>query len=62
MANEKCVDAVEVKHGRWIEKIYNFGAFEFAVYHCSECGGPHALKFNYCPSCDACMRERKDND
>jgi rubrerythrin len=55
LQDAQTVYAVEVVHGRWIEKIYNFGAFEFAVYHCSECGKPHALKFNCCPSCGAKM-------
>ena len=48
------VDAVEVVHGRWIEKPYLFGTTRY----CSICGQnygmPHGV-FNYCPNCGAKM-------
>ena len=50
------VDAVEVVHGRWIEKEYvdePYGVFY--LFHCSECGVPNARERNYCPNCGAKM-------
>lgn len=58
------VDAVEVKHGRWIKGY---------PIHCSVCGGAAPTDYEdcnryeawltpYCPNCGADMRERKDND
>ena len=48
------VDAVEVVHGRWIEKPYLLGTTRY----CSICGQnygmPHGV-FNYCPNCGAKM-------
>lgn len=51
---DKCptVDAVEVVHGRWIEKPYLLGTTRY----CSVCGQnygmPHGV-YNYCPNCGA---------
>jgi rubrerythrin len=50
------VDAVEVVHGRWIEKEYvdePYGGYY--LFHCSECGIPNARERNYCPNCGAKM-------
>ena len=48
------VDAVEVVHGRWVEKPYLLGTTRY----CSICGQnygmPHGV-FNYCPNCGAKM-------
>ena len=63
------VDAVEVVHGRWREKILVGGFAEEWGYVCSECGctvsdrsnlgiGRYASKnqrLNYCPNCGAKM-------
>ena len=69
--NAPNVDAVEVVHGRWIERpLDNFRKYEVK---CSECGfigiGNYdqylePIDFNYCPNCGAKMDgagERKDN-
>ena len=52
--NAPTVDAVEVVHGRWIEKPYLLGTTRY----CSICGQnygmPHGV-FNYCPNCGAKM-------
>lgn len=67
--NAPTVDAVEVKHGRWREKILVGGFAEEWGYVCSECGctvsdrsnlgiGRYASKnqrLNYCPNCGAKM-------
>lgn len=59
--NLPTVDAVEVKHGRWID--------EYPYVRCSECNAEwlncrtdnEPKLFYYCPNCGADMRERKDN-
>ena len=51
---EKCgeiyVDAVEVKHGRWIDT-----PDEMTKYKCDnpKCGFPSFVPWNYCPNCGA---------
>ena len=60
------IDAVEVVHANWIEDGYYGNPFV-----CSHCGseGCYSGDFNnkqyyytnYCPSCGADMRERKDD-
>ena len=50
------VDAVPVKHGRWIEDpVDDWGC------RCSECGQLELYQSDYCPSCGAKM-DRKDGD
>ena len=55
------VDAVEVVHGRWVDR-YN-GMFAKPLYECSECKEMALYDplwkqhlTNYCPSCGADMR------
>ena len=50
------VDAVEVVHGRWIEKEYCEPFGGYYLFHCSECDAPNARERNYCPNCGADMR------
>ena len=53
---ENANDAVEVVHGRWIEKEYvdePYGGYY--LFHCSECGIPNERERNYCPNCGAIM-------
>lgn len=73
----KCatVDAVEVVHGRWRQKILVGGFAEEWGYVCSECGctvsdrsnlgiGRYASKnqrLNYCPNCGANMMDGDGN-
>ena len=56
------IDAVPVKHGKWIEiKIIDYYK---AVATCSVCGKRMALErkyMNYCPHCGATM-DRKDEE
>ena len=49
------VDAVEVKHGRWIPKTYDSEPYQFILQHCSECGTPCAVERNFCAYCGAKM-------
>ena len=64
--NAPTVDAVEVVHGRWVQKEFWTGG---GTWRCSECGRqimfmngtPTTENVHYCPNCGADMRERKDN-
>lgn len=58
----KTVDAVEVVHGRWIERQHDcVGGGWFTLFHCSECDTPSAKPRNFCSFCGAKMDgERKD--
>ena len=52
------VDAVEVKHGRWIEKYDKVSWFEDDVvrfFECSICGCISGYYSPYCPNCGAKM-------
>ncbi len=60
-------DAVEVRHGHWIEHIEKPSWLEDDVevyYDCSECGTSHwSIMPPYCPECGAKMDgERSEND
>ena len=52
---EPTVDAVPVKHGRWVWNDYG----GFGNYHCSECGQICICNgdYDYCPNCGARMVE-----
>ena len=61
------VDAVEVVHGRWIEK--KLDDFRMWELRCSECGWvgisnydayDEPYDFNYCPNCGAKMDGRRE--
>ena len=60
------VDAVEVVHGRWVEKPNPWGQDGSHSYDCSICGERTCVvghKLRYCPNCGAKMDgERKDNE
>lgn len=49
------IDAVPVKHGRWVWNDYG----GFGNYHCSECGNICICNgdYDYCPNCGARMDE-----
>ena len=52
------VDAVEVVHGRWIEKEHYFqNYYDYTDYKCSVCGltQDNLGGANYCPNCGAKM-------
>lgn len=51
------VDAVPVRHGRWIDKS---GGIEGAWNYCSVCGEQAIDLYDFCPNCGADMR--KDGD
>ena len=69
VVNSPTMDAVELKHGRWREKILVGGFAEEWGFVCSECGctvsdrsnlgiGRYASnnqRLNYCPNCGAKM-------
>ena len=62
--DEPTVDAVPVRHGKWIDEGQYADFFPHHAWRCSECG-EHVLEidvpwFNYCPHCGARMGEECD--
>ena len=59
------VDAVEVVHGRWIERYEKVSWQEDDVerfFECSICGCISGYYSPYCPNCGADMRERRTDE
>lgn len=55
------VDAVPVRHGKWIHKWSGCGSV-WLEQRCSECGvtfEEEPIDYNYCPNCGADMREEE---
>ena len=54
------VDAVEVVHGRWINRTKVIYGQEDVCFRCSHCGTDYYYdapeRYNYCPNCGADMR------
>ena len=48
------VDAVEVKHGRWVQQPLN-GTH---IWRCSKCETIGSPQWNYCPKCGAKMGDK----
>lgn len=61
IADTPTVDAVEVVHGKWIEKEYCEPSGGYYLFHCSECCAPNAMERNYCPNCGAKMDGGNDD-
>ena len=60
--NIKAVDAVEVVHGRWINKTKEIHGMVDERNDCSVCGQVYWFAcpdFNYCPNCGARMENTK---
>lgn len=66
IADAPTVDAVEVVHGRWVDKplIKSFKHTNIPVVECSACGidfcdiiNNHYFMYKYCPNCGAKMDE-----
>ena len=64
LADAPTVDAVPVRHGRWVDKqlIKSFKHTNIPVVECSACGidfcdiiNNHYFMYNYCPNCGAKM-------
>ena len=53
---EPTVDAVPVRHGKWIDRNGAIVAPFWERYECSECGA-RSDNSNYCPNCGARMDE-----
>ena len=50
------VDAVEVVHGKWVERRFICMDNEHQLgYRCSECNLTFDVETNYCPNCGAKM-------
>ena len=54
---EPTIDAVPVRHGKWIFNPSDAFEAMFAKPKCSECGFESADGGNYCPHCGARMDE-----
>lgn len=57
------VDAVPVRHGKWMRTEDECG--DFLCWTCSECGEQYVMphhRASYCPNCGAKMDERKEHD
>ena len=52
--DEPIVDAVPVRHGKWIDRNGAIVAPFWERYECSECGA-RSDNSNYCPNCGARM-------
>lgn len=58
--NQPTLDAVPVRHGKWIDRNCAIVAPFWERYECSECGA-RSDNSNYCPNCGARMdAERKE--
>lgn len=57
--NAPTVDAVPVRHGKWIDKS---GGIEGAWNHCSVCGERAIELYDYCPNCGAKMEADNETD
>lgn len=55
------VDAVPVRHGRWIHRTPNNGHTP-PYDECDNCGWEVRIKTNFCPNCGADMREDGEHD
>lgn len=53
--NAPTVDAVEVRHGRWI-RVRDPSETLMNYYVCDKCGNMEACESNYCPHCGARMK------
>lgn len=53
------VDAVPVRHGKWIHEVrYTIDSLHsYQQYRCSECGMTYITNTKYCPNCGARMDE-----
>lgn len=65
------IEALEWKHGEWLETSESIGWEEVGCAECSVCGNTLVLgdytmddikfNYNYCPNCGADMRGDKDD-
>ena len=56
ISNAPTIDAVPVRHGKWIDKS---GGIEGAWNYCSVCGERAIELYDYCPNCGAKMDEEE---
>lgn len=60
------VDAVEVKHGRWLKCEDGWGDINYQCFECGQewnldAGTPEENNMNHCPNCGAKMDGGEDN-
>lgn len=66
VADAPTVDAVQVRHGKWIRVYSRPGVFKYLGWTCDQCGYPTGEEyapqwFKFCPNCGARM-DGKDGD
>lgn len=59
---EPTVDAVPVRHGKWIFNPKDAIEMMFTLPKCSECGAESVDGGNYCPNCGARMDEERKEE
>lgn len=59
VVSQPTVDAVPVRHGKWVD---DSNGIEGAWNYCSVCGEQAIDLYDYCPNCGADMREDDDHD
>lgn len=55
------VDAVEVRHGRWIDETFKPWGLVYHPYKCDQCGDHSEAPSDYCPHCGARMDGRRED-
>ena len=64
VADASTVDAVSVRHGRWITHEVQINGYAYAICECTVCGASRPtilFPLAYCPNCGARM-DGKDDD
>ena len=69
---DMAIEALERKHGEWLETSESIGWEEVGCAECSVCGktlvlGDYTMddikfNYNYCPNCGSDMRERREDE
>ena len=58
--NNSAVDAVPVRHGKWIDETFEPWGLVHHPFKCNLCGEHAEFASPYCPNCGADMRTEND--
>ena len=56
------VDAVQVRHGRWIDETFKPWGLVHHPYKCDQCGDHSEAPSDYCPHCGARMDGKRNGN
>ena len=56
------VDAVQVRHGQWIDETFKPWGLVHHLYKCDQCGDHSEAPSDYCPHCGARMDGKGDGN